>query len=954
MTQDYYSYSPPAKAANIPNKPHPHRPITLINPDTQQPVVLQNTELKTPSSLTKSDTSTIIKEQMPVSSVKRDEKVDAEQKTKRSFKEQVKALALAAQEKAKVEPKTNEEEEHLNFGEENKGNEECKVKETRCSNEVQLSKDASVVGEVHPVEKTLLVEEVHLVEETLLAEEVYPAEEIHLTEEIILTDDTRLTEKARITDETCMAEEACVTEAGLAGETCLSEEAAKAKKLSLTQGFNNKNTKEKNKTEQEIIDKGHVEKILEEKEDEEQRKPELEVKLDNEIEAKESKEDYSRLEKIAAIEKTIKSKVESLNHTIQSSISSQHRIYEAKRLTIPELQALKYPKGVKPNTDIKYNDVFVYTVDFLKQFSSVVTFPPKENWADIRAIIVIESFEPQRSHFNRSSNRSNNSQNMGFFSSSFGGNNRINNAGNFQNTTSSMNRMSSRPILNMNQFPSSRSGQQSSQRRSGGSYFDGPPSTKHTFLQTNSLPKLAVGQKPVPAPLKRTANAWTPKIRSKTNDAVDGLLAEETIIRKSKSLLNKMTAENFDSISDQLVEITKQSEKETTGLALRTVVDQTFAKAVDEAHWSTIYAKFCAKLVQTINPEVQQEGLLNKTGEPIKGYLLVRRYLITKCQVEFEKGWTDKISTNKDGTVVEAEMMSDEYYKAVAAKRRGLGLVRFIGEMYILKLLTVNTIQTCFSRLLIDPEDKNGIPSEEAIESGCKLMVTVGPSFEEEIKNRPGGVFKAIMERFAFISRAESLSRRFRFMILDVIDLYKSGWTKGKQNNHPKSIAEIHAEERRTKAATAAALSHGNRDYHGSNRHGSGGFGGRSNSNRSNNMGTISSNDINKLRKPRASTSSNSSTGPRSNLSSPAGSNTGEHSMGWNGGSFGRGGSRQNSISSSPRLGSGSSTSINSNVSNGSSNRSNLNPSNGQALVNKSPSLRTTSNLFAALANHDE
>ena len=68
---------------------------------------------------------------MPVSSVKRDEKVDAEQKTKRSFKEQVKALALAAQEKADVESKTNEEEEHLNVGEENKGNEECKVKETR-------------------------------------------------------------------------------------------------------------------------------------------------------------------------------------------------------------------------------------------------------------------------------------------------------------------------------------------------------------------------------------------------------------------------------------------------------------------------------------------------------------------------------------------------------------------------------------------------------------------------------------------------------------------------------------------------------------------------------------------------------------------------------------------------------------------------------------------------------
>jgi translation initiation factor 4G len=927
MTQDYYSYSPPIKPAQISSKPRHHRPIKLINPDTQQPVLLQNTDLKTPSSPTKSDASPIIKEQRPFSPVKSAASIDAEQKTKRSFMEQVKALALAAQEEAEIDTKRKEEEEYRNVEEEDK------VKETRFAEEARLTEEARVAEEAR------LVEDVRLVEETRMTDEARLAEKTCLTEEALLAEKTRVTE-----------------EAGMADETCLAEKASKAEESLLTQGFHNRPIEKERETEQEIIVEEHIEKILEEKENKEQHKPEPEMKLNNDIEAKELKRDHYRLEKIAAIEETIKSKVESLNHTIQSSISSQHRIYRAKRLTISELQALKYPKGVKTNTIIKYNNVFVYTVDFLKQFASIVTFPPKENWADVRALIVTESFEPQRSHFSRLSTRGNISQNMGFFSPSFGGNNRINNAGNFQNATSNMNRMPSRPILNMNAFSSQRSGRQSSQRRSGSSYFDGPHATKVTLPPTTSLPKpaLAVEQKSTPAPLKRAANAWTPKIRSKTNDAVDGLLTEEAIIRKSKSLLNKMTAENFDSISDQLVEITKQSEKETTGLALRTVVNQTFDKAVDEAHWSAIYAKFCAKLVQTINPEVQQEGLLNKAGEPIKGYSLVRRYLITKCQVEFEKGWTDKIPTNEDGTVVEAEMMSDEYYKAVAAKRRGLGLVRFIGEMYILKLLTANTIQTCFSRLLIDPKDMDSTPSEEAIESACKLMITVGPSFEEEIKNRPGGAFKTIMERFAFISKDKSLSSRFRFMILDMIDLYKGGWAKVKKNNQPKSIAEIHAEDRRAKAAAAAALSHGQRDYHGSNRHCGSGFGGRSSSSRSTNMATISPNDINKLRKFRASSSSNSSAGVRGHSSSPASSSTGEHSTGWNSSGFGRGSSRHTSISSSPRLGGGSSASINSSASNGSSNSSNLNPSNAHAVVSKSPSSRNTGNLFAPLANHDE
>ena len=67
-------------------------------------------------------------------------------------------------------------------------------------------------------------------------------------------------------------------------------------------------------------------------------------------------------------------------------------------------------------------------------------------------------------------------------------------------------------------------------------------------------------------------------------------------------------------------------------------------------------------------------------------------------------------------------MMSDEYYIAAAAKRRGLGLVKFIGELYKLGMLTERIMHECVKKLLGNVEN----PEEEEIESLCKLLTTVG------------------------------------------------------------------------------------------------------------------------------------------------------------------------------------------------------------------------------------
>ena len=57
----------------------------------------------------------------------------------------------------------------------------------------------------------------------------------------------------------------------------------------------------------------------------------------------------------------------------------------------------------------------------------------------------------------------------------------------------------------------------------------------------------------------------------------------EAVDREVRSLLNKLTMERFDSISDQIISWANKSEEEEDGRTLVQVVRLVFEKATDEA-----------------------------------------------------------------------------------------------------------------------------------------------------------------------------------------------------------------------------------------------------------------------------------------------------------------------------------------------------------------------------------
>ena len=297
-------------------------------------------------------------------------------------------------------------------------------------------------------------------------------------------------------------------------------------------------------------------------------------------------------------------------------------------------------------------------------------------------------------------------------------------------------------------------------------------------------------------PIEVTASGWKP--RSVGSNATgmagpapggDGHLAPDVVQRKVKSNLNKMTPNNFDKITVQILDISSQSKDESDGRTLRQVIQLTFEKATDEAHWAEMYAQFCKRMLESMSPEIKDENILDKKGEVVHGGALFRKYLLNRCQEEFERGWKLDLGNKPEGETEEAKMLSDEYYREAAAKRRGLGLVRFIGELYKLGMLTERIMHECVKKLV----DYEGMPDEAEVESLTNLLRTIGQPLDST--NNGPKMMDAYFMKINEMIVIEGLPSRLRFMLMDIVDLRKKNWhSKGGALKGPTTLEEVRAQ----------------------------------------------------------------------------------------------------------------------------------------------------------------
>ncbi|KAF9097347.1 hypothetical protein BGX29_008113 [Mortierella sp. GBA35] len=336
------------------------------------------------------------------------------------------------------------------------------------------------------------------------------------------------------------------------------------------------------------------------------------------------------------------------------------------------------------------------------------------------------------------------------------------------------------PRNNLSRPPSQR-GSRGGKRGGGGGRG---PSDRHQQEPALTIPLADI------VPLEKTENAWTPTVNAtQTPAALSGEepISQDVVARKVKGLLNKLTLEKFESISDKVIEIANLSSKEEDGTTLKHCIQIIFEKATDEPNFGIVYAQLCHKLMEKVSPEVKDVTVENATGGK-----LFRKYLLHRCQEDFMKGWKDKaaaggVSLNdKDGP----DLMSDEYYVLMKAKRQGLGLIHFIGELFKLNMLTEKIMHECVKKLLANVKE----PEEEETEGLCKLMTTVGLQLDHPKAKDHMDIYFARMTQ---LTQNLKLPSRIRFMVQDVIDLRNNKWVNRRAAAGPKTIAEIHDEAAR-------------------------------------------------------------------------------------------------------------------------------------------------------------
>ncbi|KDN34386.1 hypothetical protein RSAG8_12519, partial [Rhizoctonia solani AG-8 WAC10335] len=253
---------------------------------------------------------------------------------------------------------------------------------------------------------------------------------------------------------------------------------------------------------------------------------------------------------------------------------------------------------------------------------------------------------------------------------------------------------------------------------------------------------------------------------------------------KVAAMLNKLEAGDFDDTSDKIIEWVNKAGWEEDGRTLKQTVKLVYERARNNEVFGEMYARLCRKMMERDSPNIQDETIKNSDGQPITGGMLFRKYLLNRCQEDFERGWNakevalaaaalkaggDKAAKAVPENGCEAVLYSPECYAAAKAKRQGLGLVRFIGELFKLQMLTERIAHECIKKLLSNVVN----PEEEEIESLCKLLTTVGQSLDNPKARNHMDIY---FERMQGMAKSNNINSRIWFVLVEVINLRARQW----------------------------------------------------------------------------------------------------------------------------------------------------------------------------------
>ena len=230
-----------------------------------------------------------------------------------------------------------------------------------------------------------------------------------------------------------------------------------------------------------------------------------------------------------------------------------------------------------------------------------------------------------------------------------------------------------------------------------------------------------------------------------------------------RGILNKITPEKFQPLSDDLLSLNLNSKKILLG-----VIHLIFEKALDEPKYSSMYAQLCRR--------ISKEG---SSLEESDSRYTFETLLIRVCQDKFvnRSQYSLKIINST------ADNDCDEEERRYIAKQKILGNVKFIGELFKLEMLNAATLHKMLEQLL----DKKSrlYPS---LDDRCEDMECLSQIFKTCGRQLDTDKSKNLIDQyFDNMERKSNSSKyppRIRFMLRDIIELRRDCWK-------PRKVARI-------------------------------------------------------------------------------------------------------------------------------------------------------------------
>ncbi|CAD8204951.1 unnamed protein product [Paramecium pentaurelia] len=273
----------------------------------------------------------------------------------------------------------------------------------------------------------------------------------------------------------------------------------------------------------------------------------------------------------------------------------------------------------------------------------------------------------------------------------------------------------------------------------------------------------------------------------------------EIIFKEIRYRLNQLAPDNFDMASQNIIKLVIENKNENDSPYLEYLAQKIIEKSQTEPKYRKLYTKLCQLLIKEPQLTIYKE----KQDGKAKSVSLFKNQLLNQVQQVFDE------RKNKKEDLSHMKPEEREQYHLIR-KSKIMGNVRFIGDLFLSKVLPILAVEYAIRELISDfvsqyqPNQEN---SEESIEGLIELLDQIGGSYKtqnttdldilrKELKNFFDGTTKnleeakgflqktleknlsieIIMEIFNILICKYKLSQRISMLIENVQERRNQGW----------------------------------------------------------------------------------------------------------------------------------------------------------------------------------